>query len=533
MIGRFNIIIFLVLSSFNFAIAQESVHSEVNTSKIKIGEAIEYKIQAETSEQSKVIFPQLNSVGDFEVLESSPIDTVLADKKLTLIKKYFLTKFDSGSYTIPRQSVFINGKNFQTNLFDIQVSNVKVDTLKQPLYDIKANIGKTQKQASLIYYLLALVVSLIIGVLVFFYIKHRQKKLLTDDDLFRTPLEKAHSKLDAIDGKGLVVKGEVKEYYSQVTEVLREYIEEVFEISTKEATSSQLLASLNTMIKQRELKLPKATVNDLKQVLQTADLVKFAKLEPSISQTSENREKTVSIVKQMDDTMPKIKEEQSLKIRLREERFKKRKRARIVIPLSVVAFLVFITGITYLFQSDFSNSWFAVFNSSKKVYNQQWTQSSYGFPEIVMQTPEPMVRQSIANTHEKALSGSFKYKDNNLSLTVQLTTIPVPASEEGKSLDFELLLNQHLNEVSKSIKAKGFKSTIQKTVSQQEAVAKANSEFKLLEKKSDKEKSFEMQTEVYSRNEQLYFVDVIYEVSDIYGKNIASKVFESVEFNAQ
>src|SRR5690554_7708743 len=72
------------------------------------------------------------------------------------------------------------------------------------------------------------------------------------------------------------MNGDVKSYYSEMTDVIRDYIEEVFEIPAKESTTSELIQHLLITIKTKKIKLHKETVNDLKRVLQTADLVKFA-----------------------------------------------------------------------------------------------------------------------------------------------------------------------------------------------------------------------------------------------------------------
>ena len=71
------------------------------------------------------------------MIESYPIDTIKEDTKYQWIKKYGLTQFDTGKYTIPRIPVLINKKTVLSDSIKIQVFDVKVDTLKQKMYDIK------------------------------------------------------------------------------------------------------------------------------------------------------------------------------------------------------------------------------------------------------------------------------------------------------------------------------------------------------------------------------------------------------------
>ena len=192
---------FLFLGAAFNALAQQPVSATVDSAQIKIGSSFELTIKVQADKEARVVFPDTKLMGPFEVLESKPVDTVLADRKTAFIKKYMLTQFDSGFYTLPRQSIYINGKNYQTDLFNITVNNVQVDTLKQPIYDIKTNAGTATDTSKLPYYIAAVIGCLLWGYFVYWLIKKRQDRNLTEDDLFRTPLEKATRKLEELDGK--------------------------------------------------------------------------------------------------------------------------------------------------------------------------------------------------------------------------------------------------------------------------------------------------------------------------------------------
>ena len=169
------LLVALLFSLFTW-VGFAQVTSSVDSTQIKIGSAFNLTIKATANEGSKVVFPNQETIGPFEVLEQSKIDTVLAEKRMELIKKYTLTQFDSGAYVLPRLSVYIDGKNYQTNLFDVKVNNVVVDTLKQPMYDIKAQIGGETDTDKVWKYLIALVLCVLAGVAAYFIIKRLQKK---------------------------------------------------------------------------------------------------------------------------------------------------------------------------------------------------------------------------------------------------------------------------------------------------------------------------------------------------------------------
>jgi len=102
----------LILTSW-FLSAQ--VTSSIDSTKIKIGEQITYKIQVEADTTDLVIFPEGQTFSPLEMIESYKIDTTKSDSKYNFIKKYGLTQFDSGHYTIPKQKVIIGDKTFFTD----------------------------------------------------------------------------------------------------------------------------------------------------------------------------------------------------------------------------------------------------------------------------------------------------------------------------------------------------------------------------------------------------------------------------------
>ncbi len=96
------ILVFVSLSSFS------QVTSSIDLDSIKIGEQITYKIQVEADTTDFVAFPEGQTFLPLEVIESFKVDTTIIDIRMSLIKKYALTQFDSGSFTIPRQKIAVS-----------------------------------------------------------------------------------------------------------------------------------------------------------------------------------------------------------------------------------------------------------------------------------------------------------------------------------------------------------------------------------------------------------------------------------------
>ena len=127
------ILILFVLPTLH---AQE-VKVATSTKNIKIGEQIEYKISVQAPADAVVVFPEGQTFGALEMVKTNPTDTLKEKGKFRLEKAYYLTQFDEGKYTIPQQKIQISHKDFYTDSLLVEVHNVAVDTLKQPLYERK------------------------------------------------------------------------------------------------------------------------------------------------------------------------------------------------------------------------------------------------------------------------------------------------------------------------------------------------------------------------------------------------------------
>lgn len=512
--------------------AQKPVSSAVDSTQIKIGSAFNLTVTANADENDKVVFPEQKMIGAFEVLEATPIDTILKDRKMELIKKYTLTQFDSGKYSVPRLSVFINGKNYQTDIFDVNVTNVIVDTLKQPMYDIKTNLGSSTDTSKLVYYIIALLLCIGFGILAYYIIKKRQDRNLTEDDLFKTPLEKVTKKLQLLDGKRLIMNGDVKSYYSEMTDITRDYIEEVFEIPAKESTTAELIKHLQKTIQDKKIKLSKDTVNDLKRVLQSADLVKFAKSEPMMTEIESDRKVAENISISIDKALPRFAEEQSERVKIRERRFKKRKQVRTWVPIAVSAFLILVTGAVYLYNSVIDGLQIDLFQSNKSLYEkEEWVTSDYGLPSIKLATPEALTR--VGNTTDKAENlqknnANFIYANLKTGLSISVNTTAINTDENTKIED---LYAQKIKLMEQTLGAKNIKSD-KETFNQDgfEGI-RGSGTFITTNPLTNKEQTVQFETYIFIQKDGVQEVTIFYNENDEYGAKIARRVIESIQLS--
>lgn len=507
------------------------VTSAVDSTQIKIGSAFNLTVKATANEGSKVVFPNQQNIGPFEVLEQSKTDTVLDGSQMELIKKYTLTQFDEGDYVVPRLSVYIDGKNHQTNLFNIKVNNVTVDTLKQPMHDIKAQIGGETDTDKLWKYIVAIVLCFLAGLAAYFIIKRIQNKNLTEEDLYKTPLERVTKKLQLLDGKRLVLNGDVKSYYSEMTDVIRDYIEEVFEIPAKESTTSEVIQMLFQTIQSKKLQLSKESVNDLKRVLQTADLVKFAKSEPMMNEIEQDRRTSEVISVSIDKAIPRFSEEQSERVKLRERRFKKRQQMRLWIPIGVTTFLLFATCIVYIVQAVRSGYEWSIFASNKSLYEREWVTSDYGFPAVILSTPEALTRvQMPQSDKEKQQSQTSVFAYSNLK-TQLIIAVGTTATQTNDSINLDQMLKYKLDLTAEQYGAKDVTYNAEEFT--QNGVRGIRGTGTLVAQNFVSGEAIKMQYDMYVFVQQngIQEVSVLFKEGDEYGAKIDQRIIESIQLN--
>ncbi len=318
------LILYFLFTTAVFA-QQKQVTTSIDSIKKKIGAEFKLTFKTTVDTKSKVVFPKLKNIGALEVIQSYPIDTVKQDDRYELIKKYGLTQFDSGKYTIPSIKILINDKTVLSDSIKVEVANVEVDTLKQKMFDIKDIASGDNSLGDWWKYLLALLMIAGVGALIYWYVKKYQKKK-AEEEIYKTPIEKATTLLNNLEKKELWQHGEVKEYYSELTDIVRNYIEEAIEIPAMESTTSELIEGLKIASLKKKMKLSPETIESLFVVLKQADLVKFAKSKPLDYEITEDRKKIERAIVTLDKSIPVVvesDEEMLLNEMQRQEQLKK------------------------------------------------------------------------------------------------------------------------------------------------------------------------------------------------------------------
>lgn len=396
-----SVFILVLLSAFN--VQAQQVKGAVDTTSIRIGEQITYEFQVEADSTDLVMFPEGQTFQPLEMIEAYQVDTSYAGAKMNLIKRYGLTQFDSGSYTIPRQLISINQQPFYTDSVAIEVNNVVIDTTKQGLYDIKDIVAVERATSKIWTYLLYfLILAAVIAVFLYFIIRRSRKKAEAEKKL--PPFEQALFSLKQLDleykepTRGIDERDVTKAYYSKLTDIVRRYLDEEVYDRSMESTSSELIERLMLEKQEGKIDLSKETILKLDQILKRADLTKFARTSPGTGQAEADRLVAEEIVKETKEAIPPPTEEELMRDAAYREALAKRRKRRLILTsvLGVFAILVLATGVLVATKGfDFVKDNF-IGHPSKDLLEGDWVRSEYGYPPVIISTPRILERNEIA-----------------------------------------------------------------------------------------------------------------------------------------
>lgn len=276
-------IFILLFSMVQIALAQQfTVSSQLDSASIQIGEQARLRLSVAQPTNLQVSIPILSDTitKGIEIVEMVKADTIsLSDSRIQVNYDYLITSFDSGFYFIPSYTYAAAGDTLQTAPLGLSVTTVTVNPETDDVKAIKPIMSAPFYWSELFtwvgYVLLAF---LVVGIIVLVLLKYVLKKKVPFIDQTPQPVIPPHivalEKLEEIKVQKIWQCGDIKVFYTQVTDVLRVYLEGRFGINAMELTSDEIMALVK---KEPGLNEVRAALKDL---LTLADLVKFAKMVP-------------------------------------------------------------------------------------------------------------------------------------------------------------------------------------------------------------------------------------------------------------
>ncbi|QCX37101.1 hypothetical protein FF125_01100 [Aureibaculum algae] len=296
------LLLVVMFSLSSYSQTEPEVSVKVDTTIIRIGEQINYQITVDNIDTG-VTFPELrlDPAGKIEIVEDLNIDTL----KNRLVRKYLLTSFDSGSYTIPQQKITVWSQEYLTDSVVVDVSTVAVDTLKQSMFPIKSVQNEPYTFDDFKSYLWWILGGLALIALILYFV-FRKKETEEELEAKIPPYQLALKRLKELDDKQLWQKNKIKQYYVELTEIVRLYIERELKIPALESTTNELMETIMDFNSSSSLNIPSDTINKLQSLLKDADLVKFAKYVPLSNEIELHRNTTSKIIEDIKTTKPEI-----------------------------------------------------------------------------------------------------------------------------------------------------------------------------------------------------------------------------------
>jgi len=279
------IIFFLAGFSFLLPFVVSAQKVTADTSRFLIGKQVNLTLELEMEKGSVVDWPVLGDTlsGSIEIISKSKPDTLVTEgsNKLTIRQVITITTFDTGFIVVPPVTFRVKGKNGAFNELKsepllLEVKNVQVDAAKD-IKDIKPVLQAPYTLRDFLPWLLLAAAIGLLATLVWFYIRNRRKnkpfiKLPARQQ--KPPHVVALGMLDDLRKEQVWQKGQVKEYYTRLTDILREYFEKRFGVNAAEMTSEEILFAMKDHIGEASV------LGDLRKLLSLSDLAKFAKMQP-------------------------------------------------------------------------------------------------------------------------------------------------------------------------------------------------------------------------------------------------------------
>ena len=332
---QYVLLIVLIASSLR-CLAQSSVTAKIEPIEMMIGEQATVTLTVQTADDAKVDWPTFQPrqmlVPGVEVLNTQRT----SDHTMVIT----LTSFDGNLYHLPPFKVKINGKEQQSADLALKVVEVEVDTTQLnkffPPKDVQDN-PFLWSDWSLSFWLSVLLLVLI-ALCGYLYLRLRDNKpIISHIKIVKRllPHQKAMKEIEQIKADRMVASENAKEYYTKLTDTLRKYIEERYGFSAMEMTSSEIIERLTAAGDQQSL-------DELRQLFTTADLVKFAKYSTMINENDANLVSAIDFINQTKLENQPVEEVQKPVLSEADQRSQKERRVLKMVIWGIVAVAVLL-----------------------------------------------------------------------------------------------------------------------------------------------------------------------------------------------
>lgn len=276
-----------------------SVEAKIDSVAILIGQQAHLTVSVTARNGARIVYPQFKRaqhiVPGVEVL-GSEADTSEVDGNMCVKRTFTLTSFDEKLYAIPGMKVKVDGKTYNSNTLALKVLTCDVDTLHPekffPPKDVQDNPFSWAEWSGPFW--VSIVILLLGMAFIYLTIRLKQNKpIITHIRIVKRipPHQKALDRMEKLKHEHYATADDQKEYYTQLTDTLRQYIRERFNFNAMEMTSGEILEHLQQAG-------DKEMLDELRELFTTADLVKFAKYSTLLNEKDMNLVNAINFIDQ-------------------------------------------------------------------------------------------------------------------------------------------------------------------------------------------------------------------------------------------
>ncbi len=425
------------------------ISSRVDTTSIRIGEQVRWTVAVEADTTAQVIFPEGQTFSPLETVEAFKTDTTRKKNRMLLQKTYALTQFDSGAYLLPTQRIEIDGRGYFTDSLLVSVATVPVDTVNQKMYDIKPMMGVEANRFGWLRWVgLGLLGLLFVGGALYWFVFRKKPLTEAEQEALLPPYERALKELKRLETSKYLIQDEFKQYYTELTDIVRAYLEEEVHVSALESTTEQLLSKLELLRDSGRLQLEEETLTQFRKILETADLVKFARSKPPVRKAEEDRAQVEQLVRKTKEAIPEPTEEELLQqeaYRAELAAQEKRRKIRIAAVAAAGVLLISLLGSVAYFGIQNVRD-YLLGNPTKSLLEGEWIASSYGYPPVLLETPEVLFRREVELPAEAraAIKEMDAFAYNNPKANLSIAAVSTMFTKADTPPDFDQAVEQVL-----------------------------------------------------------------------------------------
>jgi len=242
--------------------------TKIDTNNIIIGDHINFSIESEIKENE--VWPIFkDSLGQLEIISKTKIDSTKTNDGWILKQNFTVTQWDSGFFKTP----IIQIGNKKSQQYIITVNTIPIDQEKE-FYDIKKPINIPLKFIEILPYILLFLIIVMIIIFTRKYLRNRKPEIKKPEIIEKIipAYVTALDDLEKLKTEKKWQSGKIKDYYSDISDIIRIYIEDGLSTPAMEMLTKDIIHAL---------KNKNINTENLNSLLNTADLAKYAKSKPS------------------------------------------------------------------------------------------------------------------------------------------------------------------------------------------------------------------------------------------------------------